>query len=238
MYVRERCTSNTTGSSEQRAEGNCADLHKLGVVPADFPNAVLAVKTNEQLGALKRKLLTAFDRKLNPSPMNCDPMSITLQPDAIPICVTTARVKENYNRVDRTKGHQPGREPTTRCSPAFFVPKADGKRVRLATDFTALNKFIQRPRHPFPSTREIIEAIPLDAKLLCKLDAVHGYFQLALDDKSSKLIPHTAGTFQIPASSHGTKRIIRQMVSAVRCHNTRPPICHENCRRYNNLDQG
>ena len=81
----------------------------------------------------------------------------------------------------------PVKEPTTWCSPAFFIPKADGKRVRLVTDFTALNKFVRRPTHPFPSTREIIEAIPPEAKLFCKLDAVHGYFQLALDEESSKL---------------------------------------------------
>ena len=67
------------------------------------------------------------------------------------------------------------------------MPKADGKWVCLVTNFTALNRFIQRPTHPFPSTREIIEAIPQEAKLSCKLDAVHGYFQLALDEQSSKL---------------------------------------------------
>ena len=78
-------------------------------------------------------------------------------------------------------------KPTTWCSPAFFVLEADGKRVRLVTDFTALNKFVRRPTHPFPSAREIIEAIPPDAKLFCKLYAVHGYFQLALDKKSSRL---------------------------------------------------
>ena len=78
-------------------------------------------------------------------------------------------------------------EPTTWCSPAFFILKADGKCVRLVTDFTALNKFVRRPTHPFPSTREIIEAIPPEEKLFCKLDAVHRYFQLALDEPSSKL---------------------------------------------------
>ena len=56
-----------------------------------------------------------------------------------------------------------------------------------------LNKFVRRPTHPFPSTREIIEAIPPEAKLFCKLDAVHGYFQLALDENSSRLI-----TFLLP----------------------------------------
>ena len=41
--------------------------------------------------------------------------------------------------------------PTEWCSPAFFVPKGDGKRVRLVTDYTKLNKFVVRPVHPFPS---------------------------------------------------------------------------------------
>ena len=59
--------------------------------------------------------------------------------------------------------------------------------MRLVTDFTALSKYVKRPTHPFPSTRKIIETIPPDAKFFCKLDAVHGYFQLALDEKSSKL---------------------------------------------------
>ena len=38
--------------------------------------------------------------------------------------------------------------PTTHCSPAFFMPKADGG-VRMATDFARLNKSIDRPVHPF-----------------------------------------------------------------------------------------
>ena len=123
-------------------------------------------------------------------------MSISLQDDTTPTCVTTARrVPKHYEpELKKTVAElidrgviTPVNEPTTWCSPAFFVPKADGKRVHLVTDFTALNKFVRRPTHPFPSAREIIEAIPPDAKLFCKLDAVHRYFQLALDEKSSKL---------------------------------------------------
>ena len=46
---------------------------------------------------------------------------------------------------------------------------------------------VKRPVHPFPSTREILQAIPVTAKYFAKLDAAHGYFQLALDEESSKL---------------------------------------------------
>ena len=95
---------------------SCDDLRKLLVIPADFPNADLSVKTNMQQSALKLKLLSKFDKtlsdELNLSPMKCAPMSIKLQADAVPICVTTARrvpklragVKKDYNRIDRTEG--------------------------------------------------------------------------------------------------------------------------------------
>ena len=119
-------------------------------------------------------------------------MSIVLQENATP---TARLVPKHYEPESKKTVTElidkgvitPVNEATTWCSLAFFVPKADGKRILLVTDFTAQNKFVRRPTHPFPSTREIIEAIPPEAKLFCKLDAVHGYFQLALDDKSSRL---------------------------------------------------
>ena len=64
--------------------------------------------------------------------------------------------------------------PTEWCAPGFFVPKLDGQRVRMVTDFTALNKFVQRPVHPFPSVGEIVQSVPSCAKFFAKLDAVHG----------------------------------------------------------------
>ena len=48
-----------------------------------------------------------------------------------------------------------------------------------------VNKFVKRPVHPFPCTAEILQAIPSSATCFAKLDAVHGYFQLALEPKSS-----------------------------------------------------
>ena len=83
--------------------------------------------------------------------MRCNPMSISLENDAVPIGVTTARrVPKHYEPESKKtiaelierKGIAPVNEPTTWCSPAFFVPKADGKPVCLVTDFTALKKFV------------------------------------------------------------------------------------------------
>ena len=80
---------------------SCDDLRKLCVIPADFPKAVLTVKASNQLSTLQSKLLRKFDKtlsnELNPCPMKCAPMSITLQDEAIPICFTTARrVPKHY----------------------------------------------------------------------------------------------------------------------------------------------
>ena len=85
---------------------SCDDLRKLRVIPADFPNAVLTVKTSNQLSSLSRSSYTNSTKmlsdELNPCPMKCAPMSITLQDDAIPICVTTARrVQNTTNRNPR-----------------------------------------------------------------------------------------------------------------------------------------
>ena len=83
--------------------------------------------------------------------------------------------------------------PTNWVSSVFFVPKPDGICMCLVTDYTKLNKFVHRPIHPFPSTRDILQSIPHGQKLFAKLDAVHGYFQLALDEESSYLT-----TFHLP----------------------------------------
>ena len=93
-------------------------------------------------------------------------------------------------------------EPTDWCSPGFFVPKSDGKSVRLVTDYTKLNSFVQRQVHPFPSVNDIVQAIPSSATIFAKFDAVNGYFQIALDEESSKLT-----TFILPSGRYRYKRI-------------------------------
>ena len=84
--------------------------------------------------------------------------------------------------------------PTDWCSSAFFVPKGNGKRVRLVTDYTKLNQYVVCPVHPLPSVSDILQSMPASAACFAKLDATHGYFQIPLDDEGSKLT-----TFILPA---------------------------------------
>ena len=77
-------------------------------------------------------------------------------------------------------------EPTDWVSPAFFVPKSNGK-LRMVTDFTYINKFIKRPVHPFPSSSDIMKTVKPDSKFFLKMDATSGYFQMPLDEESQHL---------------------------------------------------
>jgi transposase InsO family protein len=81
--------------------------------------------------------------------------------------------------------------PSDWCSPSFFVrdPSKDGKlgKVRLVTDFSALNEYIRRPVHPFPSSAEMIAKIDPKSRIFARLDCTKSYFQVRLDDESSRL---------------------------------------------------
>ena len=103
----------------------------------------------------------------------------------------------------------PWDEHTEWCSPAFFVPKGIGKRVRLVMDYTKLNRFVVRPVHPFPSEADIMQSIPASAACFANLDATHGYFQIPLDEEASKLT-----TFILPSGRYRYLRALMGLSSS------------------------
>jgi hypothetical protein len=95
-------------------------------------------------------------------------------------------------------------------SPGFFVAKPNGK-VRLVTDLRAINQFVIRPCHPFPSPRDVARNITTDSKWFCKLDALLGYYQIPLDE-----------TFLLPLGRYQFLRAPMDMKNSrdVFCHRT------------------
>ncbi len=87
-------------------------------------------------------------------------------------------------------------EPTEWCSPGFFVPKPNGK-VRLVVDYRDLNKYSERPIHPFTCTRDALRGVLPTSTHFIKLDAVQGYYQIPLDEASSYLT-----TFLLPSGRY------------------------------------
>ena len=115
------------------------------------------------------------------------------------------------------------------CSPAFFVPKPDGVRVRLVTNYTKLNRYLKRPIHPLPLVHDIVQSIAAGLCFFPKMDAIHRYFQLALESKSSMLTTFLlpSGRFQVPSGSNDFILFNLQVMSAVRqCHRENA-VCKE-----------
>lgn len=92
-------------------------------------------------------------------------------------------------------------EHTAFVAPGFFIPKTGTEKLRFVIDYTGLNRFVERPVHPFMSTTEVLNAIPPDSKVFLKADCTSGYYQIPLDKESSLLT-----TFLIPQGKYCFKR--------------------------------
>ena len=178
------------------------DLLSMGILPKSFPHVCQAAQTKPSSLSLE-ELVTEYDdvfKEDSLTPMACDPMHIHLRktdPEYKPLRVSTARKTPLHFKKEADKliadllekgviEKVPVNENVEWCSPGFFVPKPNGK-VRLVTDFRQINKFIDRPIHPFPTCRDILRNIQPDSRWFLKFDAVHGYFQVPLDKESAKL---------------------------------------------------
>lgn len=67
----------------------------------------------------------------------------------------------------------------------------------MVTDYRVLNKAVLRPTHPFPSAAELVKRIDSTSKFFAKIDAVHGYFQIPLSERSSLMT-----TFLLPSGRY------------------------------------
>ena len=176
-------------------------LQDLKVISASFPLPIRSITGNpeDEAASIKKRAEEEFPdvlkNTLNAEPMAGPPMKIHFREDIQirPRCVYTARQIPLHQKEEADKVIQelldkkvivPVTEPTEWVSPGFFVPKSDGK-VRLVTDFSYINQFISRPVHPFPSSKEILRSVLPESKVFAKLDAVNGYFQMALDEEDS-----------------------------------------------------
>jgi len=188
------------------------ELRALEVVAENFPKTVqraaARAATHEEFDSTTEGWLRDYPDVFNDEelrPMAGPRMEINLKQGATPIQISTARPtpahyaeaaeKEidamlNKGIITRHEG------PAQWCAPGFFVPKEDG-RLRFVTDYTGINKWIQRPVHPFPCTADILRQISPRSKYFAKLDAKSGYHQIELTDKASHLT-----TFILPSGRY------------------------------------
>ena len=82
--------------------------------------------------------------------------------------------------------HIKAEEQSKFCAPAGFVPKKSGK-LRFVIDFTALNKYVQRPVHSFPSSDQVAQALKVSTTHIATTDFPSGYFKALLHLDSQNL---------------------------------------------------
>ena len=166
------------------------------MISRSFPTCLCATHHEPIQEEIINIYTEVFTPSLSDEPMNVEPVHIYLMENAVPYRISTPRqVPLRFqNEADSTiikllkLGviiRLDGPEPC--CAPAFSVPKGDGASVRMVTDFTHINRFVMEPVHPFPSVQDIVQCIPAGTAFFAKKDAIQGYFQLALDEKSSQL---------------------------------------------------
>ncbi len=198
------------------------DLIAMGVIRDDFPQVVAAVEcavvsafssaavNSDNLDKVKLDFSDVLSDQLTTGKeLAGGKMKIHLKKGSYvrPIHVTTAKAVPLHQQkaadeliddllakgvIERVE------HPTEWISPGFFVDKEGGKAgVRLVSSYVRLNEAIDRPVHPFPSTQDILQGLLPDSKVFAKLDAIHGYFQVPLDEDSADLT-----TFLLPSGKY------------------------------------
>ena len=152
------------------------DLKYLGVISSTFPNAICSMVMPTQLREnILNKFPTVFRDTITEVPMTGKPVHIHIKPNAVPFRISVARqiplrfqdiAEKSIQHLLDSKIITKCDTPTEWCSPGFFVVKGDGKSVRLVTDYTKLNSYVDRPVHPFPSVLDILQSIPPKQNIL------------------------------------------------------------------------
>lgn len=111
------------------------------------------------------------------------------------------KIKTELERMENLKVIEKVEEPSQWVSSMVTVVKPGKDKVRICLDPKDLNNAIEREHYPMKTIEEVVARMP-NAKVFSTLDANSGYWQIPLDEESSKLC-----TFQTPFGRYRYKRL-------------------------------
>ncbi len=106
-------------------------------------------------------------------------------PRKVPIAMKE-KVMAEIERMTKLGIIAPETEATEWVSAMVCLPKKKDGSVRICIDPVHLNKALLRPHHPLKTIEQVIADMP-GAKVFSILDAKRGFWQIPLDEASSKL---------------------------------------------------
>lgn len=135
----------------------------------------------------------------------------------IPIALKD-EVKEELNRMMRLNVIEPVIEPTDWVNQIVVARKPNGK-LRMCLDPRDLNKAVKRHHFKLPTAEELFAEMK-GAKYFTKLDASSGYWQIKVDEESSKLLTFATpfGRYKykrLPFGIHSASEIFQQNVAEI-----------------------
>ena len=120
-------------------------------------------------------------------------------PRKLPIALKSKLKKELQSMV-KMGIIKPVQTPTDWVSSLVVVEKPNGK-LRVCLDPRDLNKAVKRQHYQLPTTEEIL-ANMTDAQIFTKLDDSNAYWQICVDEESSRLL-----TFNTPFGRYSFQRL-------------------------------
>ena len=185
---------------------SCKDLNliqRVCKVDANKPNYLSTFKDCfGELGALPGTHHITMDPQIKP---------IINPPRNLPFALKD-KLKDELERMTQLGVIVPVTEPTEWVSSLVVVEKPNGS-LRVFLDPRNLNKAIKREHYRLPTATDIIHEMS-GAKFFTKLDASNAFWQIQVDDESSKLL-----TFNSPCGRYRFTRLPYGIHSA-------SEICH------------
>ena len=165
----------------------CKDLSLLARVhllqqqsPSKFPEG-MAQKMYEQyldlfqgLGCLPGKHTIKVDSSISP---------VVHPPRKVPVSLKE-KIKEELDRMEKAEVVVKQKQPTDWVNSMVAVVKPNKRRICI--DPQDLNQAVRREHFPMTTIEEVVADLP-QAKVFSVLDATSGYWQVKLDEASSKL---------------------------------------------------
>jgi hypothetical protein len=133
-------------------------------------------KVFQGLGCLKKPYHIQVDPKVTPVVSTLKSQPVALRD----------RLKQSLDEMEADGVIEKVDQPTEWVNSVVVVEKPNSNKLRICLDPRPLNEAIQRERYKMPTIEEITTRVA-GATVFSKLDANHGYWQVALDNESQLL---------------------------------------------------